>query len=328
MKSKVYIYGLCNVFYDGYYILGIKEVFGNFEFNISKFPNLKQGTFAVIIENDNGSKKIIIDSTDSNTADKLGIEWCDVYGKVNYKEEFLTKTEAEKIVEIGPSFGIKIWNGFTSARYLALNFLRFKSKVTDKREFVANYWRQYRRFRLKEYLPATSSKNVVFFISSIWKNEILTNKNRALFIECCKSNKDIHFEGGFAARTDGNNLSFDHLVFSKKVSLKIYIQKTKKSAITYNTPAVLSCHGWKLGEFLALGKAIISTPHFNKLPAELIDNKHLIYANGEQEITSAIKKIVADDELKSKLEFNSRMYFDNYLAPKKVIERLINKISK
>ena len=37
-----------------------------------------------------------------------------------------------------------------------------------------------------------------------------------------------------------------------------WISKTKQSAIVFNTPAFWSCHGWKLGEYLAMGKCIIS----------------------------------------------------------------------
>ncbi|MFA9188016.1 hypothetical protein AAGV33_09785 [Flavobacterium sp. FBOR7N2.3] len=323
MKSKVYIYGLCNVFYDGYYILGLKEVYDNFEFNISKFPSFNQGTFAVIIEDNNKVKNIIIDSRDSNEIDTNWLEWCDIYGKINYGIEKICENDKDKIIAIGPSFGIKIWNFFNTLFYLFLNFFRFKNTILNKREFIANYWRQYKRFRIDVYTPSISSKNGVFFISSIWKKEVRTNKNRALFIESCKSSLNISFEGGFAARVNGHNLGYDDLVFSKKIPLNVYIEKMKKSAIAFNTPAVLSCHGWKLAEFLALGKAIITTSHSNELPKNLLNYEHVIYANNREEIQLAIEELISDRNLKSKLEFNSRKYFEKYLAPKVVIQKLI-----
>lgn len=322
MKAKVYVYGLCNVFYDAYYILGLKEVYGNFEFNISKFPSFKQGTFAVIIEDTTASKKIIIDSRDSNEIDAVWLQWCDTYGKINYIEDELIK-DLYKIKVIGPSFGVKIWNGLTTSFYLFFNFLRFRNLISNKRDFVANYWRQYKRLRLKEYCSTISSKKEVFFISSIWKKEVETNNNRALFIEVCKKNPNIVFEGGFAARTDGDNLGFDALVYSKKIPLNCYLGKIKNSAIVFNTPAVLSCHGWKLAEFLALGKAIITTNHLSKLPADLIDYKHLIYANDKEIIEKAVNELIDNVDLKRKLEFQSRKYFEEYLTPKKVIQKMI-----
>lgn len=325
MSVKVYVYGLSNVFYDGYYILGIKEIYKNYEFNVSKFPDFSQGTFAVIIEDKCNLKKIIIDSKDSNQIDIKALEWCDIYGKVNYNLENLPIKNRKKISAIGPSFGIKIWNLFETFYNLTSNLLKFRNRISNRKEFVANYWRQLKRAKLKEYNTTQSSVKDVFFINSIWKREHKTNANRALFIECCKNNPKVNFEGGFPSRSNGDNLGYDSLVYPKKVPLKIYLKKIKKSAFVFNTPAVLSCHGWKLAEFLALGKAIISTPHFNKLPENLIKNKHLIYAERATEISEAIEKLISDIEFKRKLELESVKYFNEYLVPEKVIKRLVEK---
>lgn len=322
---KVYVYGLCNVFYDGYYIQGIKELYKDFEFNVSKFPKFGEETFAYIIENENDSRKIIIDSKDSNQINLPELEWCDVYGKVNYNADSLPVKDHEKIVAIGPSFGIKIWSLFETLYYLAFNFIRFKNPALNKREFAANYWRQYKRLKLKKYNLTESSINEVFFLNSIWKKESETNKNRALFIETCKNKQNVNFEGGFAARHNGDNLGFDNLVYSEKIPLKTYIKKIKNSAFVFNTPAVLSCHGWKLAEFLALGKAIITTSHYNKLPVDLVNERHLMYAENHSEISNVIERLITDNSFKKKLESESRNYFETYLAPQKVIKRLEEK---
>ncbi|WP_149229143.1 glycosyltransferase family 4 protein [Flavobacterium nitrogenifigens] len=162
-------------------------------------------------------------------------------------------------------------------------------------------------------------------MNSIWKKENETNENRALFIETCKKKSNLIFEGGFAARTNGDNLGFDKLVYSKKIPLNIYIEKIKNSAFVFNTPAVLSCHGWKLGEFLALGKAIITTHHYNELPADLENEKHVLYIRNEDELQKSIKKLMHDPTFKHSLELESRDYFEKYLAPQKVILRLLER---
>jgi len=174
-------------------------------------------------------------------------------------------------------------------------------------------------------MPVQSSINDVFFINSIWKQEDTTNNNRALFIKACKNNTQVNFEGGFAARSNGDNLGFDDLVYSEKIPFETYLKRIKKSAFVFNTPAVLSCHGWKLAEFLALGKAIISTSHYNKLPTDLLNDRHVVYANTNDEINNSINKLISDVDFKRKLEIESRKYFDDYLAPAKVITRLIKR---
>ncbi|MBK0370728.1 hypothetical protein [Flavobacterium agrisoli] len=326
MKTKVYIYGLCNVFYDAFYIQGLKGIYGNLEFNISKFTSFNYGTFACIIENGNETKKIIIDSKDSNKIDEKELKWCDIYGKINNNENNLLQENSFKIISIGPSFGIKIWNLFETFYHLSTNFIRFSNSIVNKREFIANYWRQYKRLRLNEYTFTNSSQYAVFFINSIWKNEGKTNNNRASFIKVCREFLDLDFEGGFAARSNGDNLGFEDFVYSKKISLKKYIKKIKQSAFVFNTPAVLDCHGWKLGEFLAMGKAIISTPLYNQMPAVLINRKHLLIVENEKEIKNSIILLLNDLDFKKKMEIANRLYFDEFLAPKKVLSRLIERV--
>lgn len=323
MNKKIYVYALCDVFYDSFYLKGIQEVFSFYTFNIDKFPKFRQGTFAVLILDANSCIKLIIDSRDTNEYNEDELNWCDVYGKVNYNHSCIPKKYREKIRPIGPSFGIKIWNFPITMLKCINNYLKFRKHILNKREFLANYWRQYNRLSIDFYQYSPSLNQYVFFTGSIWKREPVTNEARATFIKACNNINKIVFEGGFAPRKDGNNLDFGNLVVTKRYGLLEYIQKIKLSAMVFNTPAVLSCHGWKLGEFLALGKAIITTNHLNALPAKLEDNIHVVYVNFNETIADKINLILKDENLKAILEKNSKQYFNEYLAPKKVIERLL-----
>jgi hypothetical protein len=126
---KVFIYGLCDVFYDSFYIQGISEVCKNYSFNISKFPDFRQRTFAAIVEYNNIQKKIIIDSNDGSFYDEKALEWCDVYGKVNYNFKDILCEKNSKIIAIGPSFGIKIWNFFQTISIGDLIFYVFTTEL-------------------------------------------------------------------------------------------------------------------------------------------------------------------------------------------------------
>ena len=320
----VYVYGLSDVYYDSYYLNGIKELFGSYTFNTSKFPKLNQNVFAVIIEQKGVDFKFIIDSRDANTFIEFELEWCNVYGKVNYNIETIPEKFKSKILPIGPSFAIKNWNLLQTFYFFCTNYYKFYDQIADKNNYKANFFRQYKRMSINEYRPSKTKENYIFFLSSIWKSEPITNQKRAIFIDVCKSFKTIFFEGGFAPRADGNNLGFNNLTISKRYSLKQYLANTKHSVLVFNTPAVQSCHGWKLAEFLALGKAIISTTHLNELPEKLNHNEHLLYNDCDENLKSTIQSLLDDNELKLKLEKNARQYFERNLAPKVIIEKLIS----
>ena len=175
------------------------------------------------------------------------------------------------------------------------------------------------------YTHQVSEKNYVFVLNSIWRKSHSTNINRLTFIEACKSCAGLNFEGGFAPRQNKDVKGFDAHTTERRYSIKEYISKTKRSAIVFNTPAVLDCHGWKLAEFLALGKAIITTPLSRALPAPLNDKKHFCEVNNLKDYHTIIDTLLNDFEFKEMLEKNARDYYEKYLKPSQTIAQLMSK---
>jgi len=152
-----------------------------------------------------------------------------------------------------------------------------------------------------------------------------TNPKRYLFIEKCVSNPELNFEGGLVATYDNQEYNkYKDFVITKAYSVSDYLFNTKQSILTFNTPAVFDCHGWKLGEFMAMGKAIISTSLTNDLPKTLQNGVHLCIADTDTEIADGIEKIRTDDEFRHKLETNIKHYFNEIASPRAVINFIIH----
>ena len=271
-------------------------------------------------------KRIVIDAVDMPNINKDVLEWCDVYGKVNFSYAELPSRHVEKIVPIGPSFGVRIWPFFYAGVLALSNWPKSKLRKKYFRSYIANYFRQF-RYRLPEsqYFYTIPEKNYIFFLSTIWKGFPKTNNYRMTFIKYCKSMESIEFEGGFAPQINNKASGYDEYKISRRYGIAEYIEKTKRSMIVFNTPAVKDCLGWKLGEYLALGKAIISTPLVREMPAKLIHGKHVHFTDGSEEsIYEAIKLILNDQEYRKTLEINAREYYLEYLKPERVIDKLIN----
>ena len=156
-------------------------------------------------------------------------------------------------------------------------------------------------------------------------NSFQTNPFRAAFIKACKATTN-NFEGGLLAKSKHPELkTYSDVITANYVLPNEYLNKVKKSAIVFNTPAVWGCLGWKLGEFLAMGKAIISTPLHNEMPYQLEHGKNIHFVNTESEIKVAVERIQNDLSYRRKLEMGAKAYFDAYLAPEVIIKRLIQK---
>ena len=337
--AKIYIDSTSRILYASYYISGFYDVFNqkNIVFNKSYFIDLKRNKelfsfnhfFAFVHIENEILTRFVIDFCDSNDISQEAYDWCDVYAKINYNiQEGVLK---EKMILIPPSFGIKIWSLTTTLKNAISNFIVSKKDIpTSKREFFKDYWSQFRRLPLYQYCIKTNSDpDYVFMLGTLWQqNDEVKNTNvfRTTFIKSCLANKKIVFKGGLVANEtlQKQNANIND-VFSKKYSLSQYISNTKRSCFVFNTPAVHECHGWKLAEFLALGKTILSTPLSNELTAPLRHGKEIHIIDNIDKMNDVVAYLHENQTYSIMLAAAAKQYFNEHATPSIVVKSIFKK---
>ncbi len=330
--KRVIVYPDMNLPYASYYMAGLYQLFGkdNVRFasvkELQLFP-VKSGLLLFLVYTaENDFKKICIDYNDSNELkNQVVYDWSDIYGKVNTNFDKTPLDRFRKIKVLGPNFGIRILSFPESFTLSIKNY--FILHPANSKKFFLSFFKQNRKLYISEYPLSQAKKNYVFSLNTLWHSDEwnklneTTNKVRADFMETCLELEDIRFEGGFVPSMLGNN-EFKHLQVQKSVSQSEYIEKLRKSVVVFNTPAVWNCHGWKLGEYLCMGKAIISTPLSNELPSKLVHGEHIHFVNNKDEMKEAVLKINSDINYRTKLENNARKYYENFVSPESSIKLL------
>lgn len=109
-------------------------------------------------------------------------------------------------------------------------------------------------------------------MSSVWlnadwdRNDELFNEANARFISACQRIPEIIFDGGLSMSSKEHcSPSLRNFACEGSFSVKEYLEKTGKSFVVFNASFSNHAHGWKLGEFLALGKALL--PPASQRPA-------------------------------------------------------------
>ena len=339
---RIFIDPRSKINYSSYYIQGMYDLYGknNVHFSSEYFDELKNidMLLAWVNVDENGVKRYIVDHRDLDDLIQNAYEWTDVYAKINISEDTLSADVAKKLMNIPPSFAIKIWNPVENLYYLIPNFFKasiFKNQnhsnihIRPKR-WVRNYFSLMKRQRIEEYDRKEISEgndNYVFFASTFWNGEDKTNLNRKAYMKLCSTKKEIRFEGGFfllEGESLPSNIS-EELLLRKRIKNKEYRKNINRSIFVFNTPAVSGCHGWKLGEFLSMGKTIISTAPVYMLPYPLEHKKHIYIVQNESELDLAIEELLKKPDLRYQLARNAKKYYSDYAAPKKVIEQIINR---
>ena len=349
---KVYIDPRTEYRYTSFYRLGLYKLFGknNIIYSVKPFEDLKITNanqygcgMEVVFDNEYGKiTKVYFDIKDVAEIEKDKYDWCDIYSKVNIKFEDLEKYD--KLFVPGPNFAIRNRSLLGLLTFGLQNFLRGQSSSYQSfKRYIHDYLYIYvRRRSIKSYEKCIDViPNYVFHASTLWYNQFAkdcTNLYRGEFLKSCQY-AGMHIEGGlYYLKDDPDVLAempdypfyeevYKDFIYDKRLSMDDYIKKTKESILVFNTPSVCGCHGWKLGEYLCMGKAIISSPLLREMPGEgLTHGKNIHIVNSPEEIYDAVVKINSDEHYRKQLEEGAREYYEKWIAPEVVIQRLLEKV--
>jgi len=312
-----------NPLYYSYYLYGLLQICAKNKIHADNMnvPSFDYDLLSMKIN----EKKCILDACDSSDINSEAMKWADLYCKVNVNDDECNANE--KLLILGPGFGIRcFFNFWGNMRSILKNWTLLK-----KNSCIQNYLRKTvqihftARRGLRCYKRSDVDENYIFILCSLWAPEDKCNEYRKKFITAAKGVEGVTFEGGFAPPYREDMPHMEPFMVKSSCSFREYIRKTAKSMCVFNTPAVLNCHGWKLGEYMFLGKAIISTRLTRALPAPLNDGEHLLYTDGSREdIQKKIIRLRNNPEQRKILEKNVATYFDQYLHPAVVAKRIVS----
>lgn len=324
-EKRIIIDNRCDLVYSSFYIQGLCNLFGkqNVKFaRIEGKPDVAWDFSFLFRCNDKEDQRITISLADDYNVNGDLYDWCDVYGSVNANFSKTPERYHEKLTALCPSFGVRCWN----LPQTVLHAVSGLAGTTSFRKYLGKHKRMLKRPLYEDYitLPRTGvDRNYVFFLSTLWqsdewnRNDEGVNARRANFIRACRNVHGMRFEGGLVSYgTDGSPKTLFADCLHGPIPMMEWMEKTKRSALVFNTPAFWDCHGWKLGEYLAMGKCIVSTALSNDLPAPLRHGENIHFVENDKEsMKEAVDYILKHPDYREKLEKGARTYWDQYGSP-------------
>lgn len=320
--------------YMSFYVKGLIDRFGqsNVLYKRNAFNELSDAdratrTMRFIIKDGTHEMRYTIDTNDSYRINESLYDWCDVYGSVNTNWEKTPENQQCKLVSLCPSFAIRYTLPLLAWPAATIGVLGTRR---SKRKYLGSWRRMLQRPQLKEYTLQSARDNYIFHLSTLWQSDEWNRNNegvnlrRAYFIRACRElAPEIVFEGGLVASPNNPSAKLFSDCLASRMSGQVCLDKTKKSTLVFNTPAYWDCHGWKLGEYMALGKAILSTPLSNDLPEPLVHGQHIhITAADQVEMMDAIKYMLSHQDYRHRLEANIYEYWLHYGTPEASLKLL------
>lgn len=334
VASTVVVDERSDLAYGAFYLEGLRQLFGGhrIEFGFDGFTSEYEDdhpfAFRVLPDGDGPELRVFVSASDWPTLDAGALAWADVYGKVNVADE----SASDAVVPIGPSFPVRL------SRKTIPALPRTRPSVRDvvggarraaghlRRGRLATHGIGRDRLPIEAYRAGRSEPGYVFFTAWAWQKHAEVNEPRGRFVQAARAAQGVRFEGGFVPRSHDDVPNVRGLTGPGPFTLAEFLDRTARSVVAFQCPAVHGCMGWKCGEFLALGKAIISTGVPQRLPAPLRHGEEIWYVDDDVDaLRGAIERIAGDDALRTHLEQGARAYYDRWLAPAVVVDRLLGR---
>ena len=307
--------------YYSYYLDGLTNAIpgARVRYSVAETPRLTSPRDGLAVVLPSG-RRLFIAADDHPTVNLAALSWCDVYGQVNLESAQRNQPGGNKLLALGPGFGTRQSSSLRAIAHVlgasARGGRSFAGPLPRARA-IAKHQRD--RLPLCAYRPQPSSDDTLFFLASFWHQHPQAN-NARIDLWSALQHTGLKLEGGFV----GAKASIaPRLQASETYDLTRYIQRTQHSVVALNTPAVHGCLGWKLGEFFALGKAIVSLPLSREMPGGLDSGEQILIVETPDEAADAVCRLAGNQALRTQLERNARQYFDAWLSPMSIAHRLI-----
>ena len=327
---RLVVHPAADLGYASYVLEGLSRVVGSSAITYSTQgfdPKMVHGRVLAFYRADDPDARCLMSFADSAAVNPSGLEWARVYGMVNVREEDVERHT--NLRAIGPTFGVRLRSGSLTARHIVsswrANAWRDRPRAAAHVGTVLR--NRHRRTTIERYVPREGEADYVFYTAWPWAKHPDVNPPRARFIEACRRAPGLTFEGGFAPRRRNDVPLAIPLSAPRRYRITEYLDKVARSAVAFNNPAVHGCHGWKLGEYLALGKAIITLPLTRALPAPLEHGVHVhVVDDSPASLDDALGRLRRDHAYRRSLEVNARGWYEEHLAPKRVASRFLKSL--
>ncbi len=287
---------------------------------------------AKVILNDGIS--IVYDVHDWNWIDEEILSGVDFYFKRSFDSNYVSNlTEGSKVFPLGLNYPVstthkdtfklqrsRLYSGKAKIKAIAkgLGLDRFGYGETEGLDNL-------------EAMPDFKADPKVLFMAKAWSPESIEDKKqkevveaineaRANCVRILRAEFRDRFYGGLA-RDDYSLSNFADCVLpdSSLSNKRNYLDILKGFPICVATTGLNNSNGWKLAEYVALSKAIITEPLFFQVPGDFAKERNYLEFSTPEDLVKAAFRLFEDKNLCLDIMINNYRYYQAYLRPDSLI---------
>jgi hypothetical protein len=304
----------------------------------SEAPHLIGANHAHLAVVVNAGIRLHFDTHDAMEVATEAAEECDLYFKRSYSSAYLNTLPGrikDKIVPLGLNYNLipDLIDLYALRRELfAHASVRDKVAALVRALDVKNLMGFRPRVAAMEAAPDHDAVPSVLFLVAAYdpyddpgrsrekiEDRRSINETRAGCLRLLSRELGALFMGGFIPNSFAVKTYPDLVVPAAWTLQKNYIKKLRSHPICIATTGLHGSIGWKLAEYVAFSKAIVSEKLQYEVPGQFEPGKNYLEFTTPEECLSAARKLTADSKLRSELMRNNAAYYQQYLRPDSLV---------
>jgi hypothetical protein len=286
--------------------------------------------------------RLHFDTHDSQELALGELESCDFYFKRSYLStavEALPANERSKVIPLGLNYRVlpDVADSFAMRRAWRMNGLSGATLTALKQALDTN-----NRFGFQPRLPQMEAPpnlradpNVLFLVAAYDPHDdparsqekiddrIYINETRARCLRLLKDALGARFTGGFSHSRFTAEQYPDLVVPAGSTSQPRYLRTLQSFPICVASTGLHGSTGWKMAEYVAFSKAILSERLVYETPGAFAPGKNYIEFTSPEECLNGAVRLIEDVALRQQLMRSNAAYYRDYLRPDALVRNAL-----
>jgi len=343
--------------YAGLYDLhAIGKIRLKLTFQLSKMPvqRLDDLLWLEVFDVEKKMKRLCFDLRDAGAViDEEDLPLADAYFKRSYDHELVSRFSPElsrKILPFGLNYACRSRREHGFSRLFFHNVLlgNFSKKPLWACKNVFGYPLKQMCYRLNllpadaaaqfvaedfEVDPVAPSEDRIFFQTHCWSTKEAPNSGpeklrevnrlRIGVIRLLKKAFGKRFVGGIVPSPYAEQECPD-CILPYTGDKKYCLSMMQKSLIAVTTSGLHNSIGWKLGEYVAASRCIVTETLRYGIPVPLEENKNILSFESPEECVNACRRILDDPDFAAKMQKSNAEYYAREVKPSSLVYRCLD----
>ena len=290
-----------------------------------------------------GDHRIVYDMRDQPRMNPVALEWSSYYFKRSFQRSCVSGVGREKVLPLGFTYPVYVRDDWRFRRMAADALSRHASiteagrAIVDLSETLSGLARRMAgrsacQLEAPEAAPSTRISPRALLLTRTWDPESVShdpsradarsaiNRTRAACIRALRNELGKAVISGFAPTQDAIRDYPDCVVQDPRITRKRhYLELMKQSDVCVATKGLSGSNGWRLGEYIAASRAIVTEVLECEVPGDFASGRNYIeFADPGSCVEQTLALMRNPDRRRTMMEANQG-YYREYVRPDAVL---------